>query len=295
MNGDSQRSWHKNARFALKTWTGQETELGTLKTYTETRFDFSDGATGVNSHFAWVQLGGLRIGADESAFDTFTGYAGSVINDTIVPYGGFDTNLISYTFDAGNGFSAIVSFEEGNSYGGYHDASPRTTGGAQTFEGSELIDSYVPHIVGGVKWTQGWGGISGVVAYNSNWEEWAGKVRLDVNVNDAFSLFVMGGYGTDDNAPRNFYKPWGGNWAVWGGGTYKFNEKTAFNLQVSYDQKKEFGLAANVAYTIVPGFSVITELDWAHNDHDNNGYNWTNLAPGKKNALGGFVRFQRDF
>ncbi|TPJ38641.1 porin, partial [Mesorhizobium sp. B2-7-1] len=71
--------------------------------------------------------------------------------------------------------------------------------------------------------------------------------------------------------------------------------KTAFNLQVSYDQKKEFGLAANVAYTIVPGFSVITELDWAHNDHDNNGYNWTNIAPGKKNALGGFVRFQRDF
>ncbi|RUU59456.1 porin, partial [Mesorhizobium sp. M2C.T.Ca.TU.009.01.2.1] len=163
------------------------------------------------------------------------------------------------------------------------------------FAGSELIDSYMPHVVGGVKWTQGWGGISGVVAYNSNWEEWAGKVRLDVNVNDAFSLFVMGGYGTDDNAPRNFYKVWGGNWAVWGGGTYKFNEKTSFNLQVSYDEAKEFGLAANVAYTIVPGFSVITELDWAHNDHDNNGYNWTGIPDGKKNALGGFVRFQRDF
>jgi opacity protein-like surface antigen len=169
------------------------------------------------------------------------------------------------------------------------------TGAGYNFAGSELIDSYVPHIVGGVKWTQGGGGISGVVAYNSNWEEWAGKVRLDVNVNDAFSLFVMGGYGTDKNSDRNFYKPWGGNWAVWGGGTYKFNEKTAFNLQVSYDQKKEFGLAANVAYTIVPGFSVITELDWAHNDHDNNGFNWTSMEDGKKNALGGFVRFQRDF
>ncbi|TPI41605.1 porin [Mesorhizobium sp. B3-1-9] len=297
LNGDDQRSWHKNARFALKTWTGQETELGTLKTYTETRFDFSDGATSVNSHFAWVQLGGLRIGADESAFDTFQGYAGSVINDTIVPYGGFDTNLISYTFDAGNGFSAIVSFEEGNSYGGYHyaDRTLRTIDGGRPDAGSELIDSYVPHIVGGVKWTQGWGGISGVVAYNSNWEEWAGKVRLDVNVNDAFSLFVIGGYGTDKNSDRNFYKPWGGNWAVWGGGTYKFNEKTSFNLQVSYDEAKEFGLAANVAYTIVPGFSVITELDWAHNDHDNNGFNWTEIPDGKKNALGGFVRFQRDF
>src|SRR3569833_12448 len=31
--GDSNDTWRKRARFALKTWTGQETELGTLKTY----------------------------------------------------------------------------------------------------------------------------------------------------------------------------------------------------------------------------------------------------------------------
>ncbi|RUV24999.1 porin, partial [Mesorhizobium sp. M1A.T.Ca.IN.004.03.1.1] len=61
------------------------------------------------------------------------------------------------------------------------------------------IDSYVPHVVGGVKYTQGWGAISGVIAYDSNYEEVAGKLRLDVNVSDALSLFVMAGYGTDDN------------------------------------------------------------------------------------------------
>ncbi|TIP37521.1 MAG: porin, partial [Mesorhizobium sp.] len=33
-DGDAQDTWKKNARFNLKTWTGQETELGTLKTYT---------------------------------------------------------------------------------------------------------------------------------------------------------------------------------------------------------------------------------------------------------------------
>ena len=53
------------------------------------------------------------------------------------------------------------------------------------------------------------------------------------------SLFIMGGYGSDGNlndatnaidaSGRGFYKQWGGNWAVWGGGTYKFNEKTSFN------------------------------------------------------------------
>ena len=90
-----------------------------------------------------------------------------------------------------------------------------------------------------MKYTQGWGAITGVVAYDSNYEEVAGKVRLDVNADeepvalrhgrlrhrrqptDATYAFPAGG--------RGFYKQWGGNWAVWGGGTYKFNEKTSFN------------------------------------------------------------------
>src|SRR5690606_23181488 len=74
LDGDTNDTWGKNARFTLKTWTGQETEYGTLKTYTETRFnygntEFSDEAynKGVSLNFAWIQLGGLRVGKDESA------------------------------------------------------------------------------------------------------------------------------------------------------------------------------------------------------------------------------------
>ncbi|MER8400924.1 porin [Mesorhizobium sp. M1348] len=268
-DGDENDTYRKNARFTLKTWTGQETELGTLKTYTETRFNFGNrqgyatvnnngtpadstddffnpnaaGNSGVSLKFAWIQLGGLRVGKDESAFDTFIGYAGSVIQDTLVPYGAFDTNVVQYYFDAGNGFSAVVSLEEG-------------AGDIGT------IDSYVPHVVGGVKYTQGWGAITGVVAYDSNYEEVAGKVRLDIKPMDNLSLFIMGGYGTDDNLTddagnaidahgRGFYKQWSGNWAVWGGGTYTINEKTSFNTQLSYDEGKNFGVAANIAYEIV--------------------------------------------
>ncbi|CDX33427.1 Porin omp2b [Mesorhizobium plurifarium] len=304
-SGKDQGTWKKNARFTLKTWTGQETELGTLKTYTETRFNFGNtrssgrasynpftesynsGAynSGVSLNFAWIQLGGLRVGKDESAFDTFIGYAGNVIQDTLVPYGGFDTNVVQYYFDAGNGFSAVVSLEEG--YGNVG-----------------TIDSYVPHVVGGVKWTQGWGSIAGVVAYDSNYEEVVGKVRLDVNVNDALSLWVMGGYGTDDNLNdpanvvdafgRGMYKIWGGNWAVWGGGTYKFNEKTSFNVQLSYDDWKNAGVAANIAYTVVPGFTVTAEVDYQHvGDIPAYGYAWAHAE--KKNNWGGIIRFQRDF
>eukprot|EP00475_Leptophrys_vorax_P017083 TRINITY_DN23618_c0_g1_i1.p2 TRINITY_DN23618_c0_g1~~TRINITY_DN23618_c0_g1_i1.p2 ORF type:complete len:253 (+),score=4.23 TRINITY_DN23618_c0_g1_i1:180-938(+) len=163
VNGKNQGTWYKDARFTLKTWTGQETELGTLKTYTETRMNFQNhpldngaGNAAGNSfdmHFAWMQLGGLRVGLDESAFDTFVGYAGNVLNDTIVPYGGFKTGVVQYYFDAGNGFSAMASLEEGSGGGGI-------VAGTSTYGyGRATVDSYVPHVVGGLKYTQGWGDI----------------------------------------------------------------------------------------------------------------------------------------
>ena len=280
--GKLQDTYWKRGRFAFKTWTGQETELGTLKTYTETRFDFSNSSgdqkgalnsaisNGVSVNFAWIQLGGLRVGKDESAFNTFIGYAGNVIDDTLVGYGRFDTNLISYTFDAGNGFSAIVSLEQGDK--------------------AYTIDSYVPHIVGGVKYTAGWGDIIGVVAYDSNYEKVAGKVRLDVKATDQIDLWVMGAYGDEDfaqNGGLTYYKQWNGNWAVFGGGTYKFNEKTSFNVQASYDEGKTFGLAANIAHQLVPGFTVTAEVDY---------YNVGNSKyHAKTDGVGGILRFQRDF
>ncbi len=159
LNGKEQDTWGKNTRFALKTWTGQETELGTLKTYTETRFQFgnsNDNADARNKNvslnFAWIQLGGLRVGKDESAYDTFIGYAGNVIQDTIVPYGEFDTNLISYTFDAGNGFSAIVSLEQGS--GSYDTFVKDGAGNWVPGIVDNTIDSYAPNVVVGAKYTQ---------------------------------------------------------------------------------------------------------------------------------------------
>jgi len=270
-------TYYKNARFALKTWTGQETELGTLKTYTETRFNYGGASwdnvnKGVTLNFAWVQLGGFRVGKDESAFDTFQGYAGNVIDDTLVPYGPFDTNVVQYYFDGGNGFSAVVSLEEG--------------------AGSDTIDSYVPHIVLGAKYTQGWGGISAVAAYDSNYEEFTGKVRLDVNASEQLSLFVMAGYGTaDDNAfapgGHDFYKLWDGDWAVWAGASYQLNEKTSLNAQVSYDDGETLGIAANVAYQIVPGFTITAEVDYVDRS--------ANVYHPSDDGVGGILRFQRNF
>ena len=292
-NGDNS-TWYKNMRFALKTWTGQETELGTLKTYTETRFnfgnksgDYTSGATdwqavnkAVTLNFAWIQLGGFRVGKDESVYDSFIGYAGNVLQDTIIPYGVKDTNLISYYFDAGNGLSGVVSLEEGSgSLKGYQQS----------------IDSYVPHVVGGVKYKGDWGAITAVGSYNSTWEEWAGKVRLDVKATSDLTLFAMVGYGTDRHAPVSFYKPWVGNFAVWGGGTYTINKKTAFNAQVSYSDAKNLAVAANIAYNIVRGYTITAEVDYFHFGKygESGAINLTNAN--KKNSIGGLIRFQRSF
>ncbi len=269
-------SWAKKARLSLRVSTASETELGTLRTYAETRFNFAtdgigdEGSNSSSLNFAYIELGGLRIGKDESAYTTFAGYAGSVINDGFVGYGPFDTTLISYTFTGGNGFSAIVSLEDDNS----------------------ATANYVPDVVVGAKYAAGDFAVTGVVGYDEDEKAAAGKLRLDGKVGNV-SLFVMGGYG--DNTPAfggatSRFKTWGGNWALWGGASVALNEKATFNTEVDYDQLKNFGVAANIDYAIVPGFNVTTELNYTKF-----GATDPRSFAGKKSAIGGTIRFQRSF
>ena len=288
-DGDEQGGWSKTAKIILNADTGQETEYGTLSTHIGikaiwgTGLDadgFATGTNGTGLDSASIKLGGLMIGYSDSIFASWTGFAGAAVNDSIIEYGdAANTNQINYTFDAGNGFSAIIGLEQG-----YDDT----------------IDSYVPHVVAGAKFTQGWGGISGVVAYNSNREEWAGKIRADFNVNDQFSLFVMGGYGSgaddhgtdaDPRGGRFEYKPWGGDWAVWGGGQFKASEKATLYAQAETDDAKDIGVAVGVAYELVPGFVIKPELNY--NKIGDSKYNPDYLRG--EDGWGGIIRFQRNF
>jgi len=290
---DYNDAWNKRMRFTLRTHTATETELGTLRTYTETRFQWDtnsgsvdvvnpDGSIttvdagawaendDVTLNFAYIELGGLRIGKDETAFRTFLGYAGNVINDDLIEPEGYDTTLISYTFTGGNGISAILSLEQGD---GWH-----------------TIDSYTPHVVAGLKWAQGWGSIGIVGGYDSNFEEYAIKARLDLNVTDAFSVFVMGAWQSDGDLAHyqdNFYASWGGDWIGWVGASYKFTDKATFNAQVSFDDAEELAVAANVAYELVPGFTITPEVVYIKNSED--------LTGDDDDVWGGMVRFQRSF
>jgi hypothetical protein len=278
---DLNDTYDKRARFALRVDARSETELGTLRAYAQVNFNwdtvvvgrdefgfggFTDTDTAANLNFAYIELGGFRVGLTESLFSTFTGYSSGVSNDGIIPYGPFETHQISYTFTGGNGFTAAVALEEGNDL-------------------DYTLDSYVPHVVGGVGYTGGWGGVAVVAGYDSVWEEGAVKGRVDFNANDAISLFVMAGWNTDGDT-NNFYAQWGGDWAAWVGGAWKFNEKTTFNFEVGYDDFENFSAVANVDYELVPNFHIIPEIIYVDNfDSDVEvDDNW-----------GGFLRMQANF
>uniref|UniRef100_UPI0003B55320 porin n=1 Tax=Pseudochrobactrum sp. AO18b TaxID=1201036 RepID=UPI0003B55320 len=288
-NGYDAKTWRTNTRFTLRTHTATETELGTLKTFTENRFNFGDGEQKSNTlKHATISLGGLTIGKTDSAFHTFTGYLGDIINDDVVDAGAYNTNLISYTFTGGNGFSAIISAEQGEKVAAFTD-------GVHLYDG--VIDDYMPHVVGGVKFEQAWGGIAAAAAYDSEIEEWAGKVRLDLNVTDQFSVWVQGGYSSYKANVGQFGR-WGGDWAVWGGAKFKATDKATFNVQVAHEDWGKTAVAANVAYQLVPGFTItpeVTYTKWSHNaGYAAAGHSLKPDVRGK-DAFGGMIRFQRSF
>ncbi|MHC5306727.1 porin [Bartonella sp. LJL80] len=342
--GDIDRDTYAwRTRATLRFHTASETELGTLRTFIELRSQWDKGAEwGSNGdsasgqlRFAYIELGGLRVGLDESIFNHWTGYYGNVINDDIVnPMAYTRTNVISYTFNNGNGFSAILGVEQGNDDGdSYGESYYRVAGNDSDifYKGHVLdqrIDDYTPNFVGGLKFVQGWGGISAVAAYDAYYEEWAGKVRLDLNVTDQWNVWVMGGYKSADdryadddtygvngyryNANRNLttlgvyrqinsiYGDWGGDWAVWGGTTFKFNPKTSFNAQVSYDDTDTFAASVNVKYELVPGLVITPELTYVSWDNDFSMRSYDRTFQIKdsmkgQDAFQGMVRIQRSF
>ena len=304
-------TYDKRARLQLQMDARSETELGTLRAFAAINFDYdinsaagsfdddsdnpspnaffgASDSSNVSVNHAYIELGGFRVGKTDSMFSTFTGYAGGVIHDDLgVPFGPFDTHQIAYTFTGTNGFSAAVALEQGS--------------------GSDILTDYIPHVVVGASYTQGWGGISAVAGYDANNEEFAGKVRLDVKATETISMFVMGGYKTDDfddnddndGDGSNYYGNWAGDndddengdgFAVWGGVSAGLTEKAKANVQVAYDEGENFAASANIEYELVPGLKITPEVSYADNfDEDFGG------DDDDDGDFGGFVRFQRSF
>lgn len=200
------KTYSASSRLTLVFQAASETELGTLRSYARIFSNWNNGQNkdGAKLTAAYIELGGFRVGLDDTIFSSWTGGYGNVINDdSVAPAGNIRTNFISYTFSGDTGFSAIIGAELGN------DSIPTLAEGKEYYYinkedkvavvsnesfPSKRIKNYTPNLVFGIKFMQKWGGFSTVAAYDAYYKKWAGKVRLDFNVNDRLNLWVMGGY-----------------------------------------------------------------------------------------------------
>jgi hypothetical protein len=304
-------TYYKRARFQLRMDARTETELGTLRGYAAINFQWAttgdatpsalsptgyldnhDADASVGFEHAYVELGGFRIGATDSLFVTETGYASDVVQDGLIAYGPFTTHQIAYTFDAGNGFSISGAVEEGDDGGNYttyqNGFIPGTT--IPYFQDSGALNDYAPHAVLGAAYSGGIWGASIVGAYDANQEEFAAKARIDLRPTDMFALFIMGAWTDDDNENGgNYYATWGGDWAMWAGGSAKFNDTFKANIEFGYNDFSDWSLDGDVNITVVPGFVVTPGIGFTHGDGNPLSYipegdNW-----------GGYLRTQFTF
>jgi hypothetical protein len=315
MNGDGDGdALATSGRFSFTTDTRSDTELGVLATHTELRFNWGENpgaaeiynfdTSALDVNRAYITLGGFSVGKRDSMFTNLSfyghGYAGGVINDTLVGYGPFGTTFISYTYKGTGGFAAGIALEDD---GG--QSSDRFNNGV--FNAAADGD-YIPDVVGGVSYDGGAFGAALIGAYDSSMEEGAIKLRADATFGRVKG-FLMGAWSSNGNETgvyspfggsvtsggSNHFATWGGDWAIFGGLSADLTPKIGSNLQLSYDDDENFGAAANLVFHVVPGFDITTEIDYA----DAGGVNSV-AQPFRYNTdvdkqWGGMVRFQRSF
>jgi hypothetical protein len=272
------------SRADMRMDTRSETELGTLRSYTELRYNFDNGTNSelVQINNAYIELGGFRVGATDSRFNSWTDYLGDVLSDDVIQPGEYVDNQISYTFKGSKGLSAFISAEQGSK--GYQ------------------IDDYMPHLVSGVKLEQAWGSVAGVAGYDVLNEEWAIKARVDLNFTDKLSGWVMAAYksnGDDFGGNNNYFGTWNGDYAVWGGIAAKVTDKATINAQAAYEDDGTFAAALNVAYEPVPGFVITPEIDYTAFRGNRGAQNAIDAAlkgaSASSDSVQGVLRFQRNF
>ncbi|MGO4449889.1 porin [Phyllobacterium sp. TAF24] len=295
--GAELKTWYVRNQTKLRFDARTETELGTLRSFIEPEFNYTNGDNIFKQLTAYIELGGFRIGVADEIFGTWTGDAGGVVIDDVINYQSGYSNQISYTYDNGKGFSAMIGAEQGSgSYDRIVGINPLT--GAPVIDSTPYeIDGYTPHILGGLKYKQEWGGISAVAGYDSKQEEWAAKVRLDLKFNQIVSAFVMVGYQSDGDTTKfgptffkkpNWFAQWNGDYAVWGGVSSFISTKAMVNLQVAYESAGTTSASLNLLYRPVPNLTVGPEFVYTSYGDSNRGF-------GKDHSFGGLLGIQMDF
>ncbi|WP_274631133.1 porin [Arvimicrobium flavum] len=271
-------TYHSRSELALNWDARTETELGTLRSFAQVTFAFDNAlqrATGspnsASLPFGYMTLGSttstglqFRLGVNDTLFRTAAGLTALHI------YAGGFTHAPTTTGQM------VVSYGKGNFSGAL---------GLETGAGRQSIDSYMPHVVAAAAYSDSWGALRSAVVYNSVLEEWAAKLKLELNATDDLSLYAMGVYSSDPSG-RNFYTPFIGNYGVWVGSTYQFTPKVKGLLQfaadgMGADVDDRFSVLAGLQYEPVSKLYIKPEIAY--------------LDKGSDSEVAGIVRFQTNF
>jgi hypothetical protein len=262
----TEEGYTKFARFAPTFTAKSETEWGTLTGVATLYFNW--GYTGplggyahsVNLDHMYIEIAGIRLGKGDSPYARFLGYGGPTINDG--NYGYQNVAELSYTWNGGNGFSAIVALVE--------DAGDT---------------DWVPDAEFGVKMTQGWGYVGLMAGYDESADSFGAKIVASVSLSNmpvSGSLHVF--WGDGNGGAYNIFDPAGAvtELSVLLGLTVAFSPMLEVDATVQWFDTSEWALA--VGLDIRPFSNARLRI------RPEVTYNTT--AGG---TTGGLIRFQSDF
>lgn len=211
-------------RAAIQLDARTQTEYGTLRSYIEARFEagesfgfgqnedgtaggFDDvGGSDAYLKYGYIQFAGFTFGRAQSMFDFWAGDGwygirpGNFYSDTT-------TQLVAYTADFGNGFSATISLEDAYARDG-------DFGGNFFLPDFDLIDGQqVPDVVANIAYEGTWGAFklsgayhdigdvlfTGLPISNSDSSGWAALAGVRFDFAETTTLYIEGVY--SDGAP----------------------------------------------------------------------------------------------
>lgn len=286
-------------RAAIQLDARTQTEYGTLRSYIEARFEagesfgfgqnedgtaggFDDvGGSDAYLKYGYIQFAGFTFGRAQSMFDFWAGdfwygiRPGNFYSDTT-------TQLVAYTADFGNGFSATISLEDAYSRDGDFGGFP----GNFFLPDFDLVDGQqVPDVVANIAYEGTWGAFKVSGAYhdigdvlftglpisNSDSSGWAALAGVRFDFAETTTLYIEGVYA--DGAPGYLglkgtiptVDAMGNTVSGWyvGGALQHYWTPSVFTSVVgSWTETDDFSVLDAFASTKFEGYNVGANIGW---------------------------------
>ena len=281
----NEEGWQKNTTSEINFDARSDTEMGILRSYISLRARaFGNGSNqdpivvgdkeinGLNRdgafiEEAFIQLGGLTIGTALDYFDS------NGIGGELDQLGGARVNLIGYTY-AANGANFSVALVDDND-------------DIDVVGDPDDDSDFTPNLQATAGFEAGPAKFQGVVAYDNDTEEFAGKLVAKFAVIEGGSLDVAAVYASGATYTYRLAE-----WSVAASYNQKFSDTIKASVGVQYWSDRNFDgagspnridVGANVDWTPVKNFLVRGQI--AYSDDEQTGFE----------GYTGRIRFQRSF